>query len=517
MPDNFKKPSYNRKQQLYVERSKKSTPQPQKQKSQNKSKSKINNSDNIAIKHNKDIKIPVRTPKKKTPKSKFATFTIFAAFLIILSSSITYASYKYFVGDLSVDSDPNLSSITNQDTEDDFTDIVGANQSDENINVLLIGLDKGSLHTDTMIVANLNTTDGSVELISIPRDTYTVLPQYVVEEVRSSQSNPIMPTSGEMKLTELITYTQDFDLGLELLTDYVESLLNTEIDNYVAVNLESFSYLIDEIGGVYFDVPRRMYYNDNYQNLHIDLQAGYQLLDGDKAEQLIRFRKGDNSMGSYDYPQGDLGRIQVQQDFLKALINQVLSKENIVGNLVGLAKTYYNHVTTDISLLNIPNYAQYALKVDINSITTYSLPVEDGRMNSKWYALPLDEEIKVLSDKVFYDIEPELEELEEETTQPFDATLNKDDYTVTILNGSGISGFAGRTSTLLKEEGFNILDIGDYTSTKQENTRLFVNNKDNGEILESYFDEPEIVYTPNQVEDIIVVLGTKETLKGKEN
>ncbi len=514
MPDNFKKPSYNRKQQLYVERTKKTTPPPKKRKSQPK------NNNNIVIKHNKDIKIPVRQVKKK--KGKHKAFILFALFLIMLSSTLTYASYKYFVGDDTVESDPNLSSLNTQNSDNDATLVIeDETQDGENVNVLLIGLDKGSYHTDTMIVANLNTADGSVELISIPRDTYTILPASVVEEVRSSQSNPIMPTSGEMKLTELITYTQDFNLGLEILTEYIESLLNIEIDNYVAVNLESFSYLIDEIGGVYFDVPRRMYYTDTLQDLHIDLQAGYQLLNGDQAEQLIRFRKGDNSMGSYDYPLGDLGRIQVQQDFLKALINQVLSKENIVSNIVSLAKTYYNHVTTDIKLLSIPTYAQYALSVDINNITTYSLPVEDGKMNSKWYAIPLDNEIKELSDKVFYDIEPEIEEQIEESQdeiiENIESSKPLSDYTITILNGSGISGFAGRTSTLLKEAGFNILDIGDYTSTKQETTRLFVNNKENAEIVEGYFDEPEVVYTPNQEEDIIVVLGTKETLNGSEN
>ncbi len=500
MPDNFKKPSYNRKQQLYVERSNKKSPQ------NNSNKKSQNN--NISVKNNKELNIPNPNKKHKKQKNSFKKSGLFIALLVLFSTTITYASYKYFSSSSASDVDPNLTTPATTETKE---------VAPENINILMVGLDKGSYHTDTMIVVNLNTGDGSIELISIPRDTYTLLPEDVVEEVRSSQEDPIMPRDGQMKLTELITYTQDFDLGFQLLEEHIESLLGIEINNRVAVNLESFSYLIDEVGGVYFDVPRRMYYNDNAQNLHIDLQPGYQLLNGDQAEQLIRFRKGDSSMGSEGYAMGDLGRIEVQQAFLKEVINQVLSKDNIMGNLVGLAKTYYTHVTTDVNILDIPKYAQYALSADKNNITTYSLPVEYDYIDNKSYAITQEEEMIVLRDKVFYDIEPVVvEEVASETsTEPVLAKA-KEEYIITILNGSGISGFAGRTSTLLQENGFQILDIGDYTDISQEKTRFFVNNTENGTVLESYFDEAEVIYSPNQTEDIIVVLGTNETLKGKE-
>ncbi len=499
MPDNFNKPSYNRKQQLYVEsQNKKATP------------TKSSKNKNTEIKHNKDLYIPTsKSEKKSKHKNKGLGFKKIAGLtiiLVLLTSTLTFASYKYFSNGSASNTDPNLSAVP-ASTEP---------KEAENVNVLLIGLDKNSYHTDTMIVANLNTGDGSIELMSIPRDTYTVLPPEVVEEVRSSQENPIMPTDGQMKLTELITYTQDYDLGLELLTEYVESLLGIDINNYVAIDLESFSYLIDEMGGVYFDVPQRMYYNDNAQDLHIDLQPGYQLLNGDQAEQLIRFRKGDESAGSYGYATGDLGRIEVQQAFLKEVINQVLAKENIMGNMLGLAKTYYNYVTTDINILDIPKYVDYALSADKNNITTYSLPVEYDYIDNKSYALVQEDELTVLRDKMFFDIEPEVVVEDSTTTEAIPNAKPKEEYTITILNGSGVSGFAGRTKTMLEENGFTVLEIGDYTDVQQEKTRFFVNNSENGTVLESYFDEAEVVYSPQQVEDIIVVLGTNETLKGKE-
>ncbi len=495
MPDNFKKPSYNRKQQLYVESASKKT-----------QTTKNSKNKNTEVKHNKEIHIPSSKSTKKGKKNGFSLkkVTLFTIILVLLTSTLTFASYKYFSNDIASNTDPNLA-----------TPLVTEEKPPENVNILLIGLDKNSYHTDTMIVANLNTGDGSVELMSIPRDTYTELPLEVVDEVHTSQDNPIMPTDGVMKLTELITYTQDFELGLELLTEQVERLLGIDINNYVAIELESFSYLIDEMGGVYFDVPQRMYYNDNAQDLHIDLQPGYQLLNGDQAEQLIRFRKGDESAGSYGYATGDLGRIEVQQAFLKEVINQVLAKENLVGNALGLAKTYYNYVTTDINILDIPKYVDYALSADKNNITTYSLPVEYDYINNKSYALVQEEELTVLRDKMFFDIEPEVvvPEISEAEAIP---SKPKEEYTITILNGSGVSGFAGRTKTMLEENGFTVLEIGDYTDVHQEKTRFFVNNTENGTVLESYFDEVEVVYSPQQVEDIIVVLGTNETLKGKE-
>lgn len=541
MSNNYDKPSYKRKQNLYVGNSSNRGIKTNNKRGTTKKRSKNNSNRQhrenstyeFSVKNNQDIHIPNPSNKKRKKSKKgkqnkknvrnkgskkSIVLKIILAIVIILllcTATIVYGSYRFILKLTSDDANTNTS-----------TTDVGDPTEGENINVLLIGLDDVSYHTDTMIIANLNTGDGSIDLMSIPRDTYTKLPTEVVQEVQNSQENSIMPDDGEMKLTELVTYTQDVDLGLDILTDYIADMLDIEIQNYVAISLESFSYLIDEIGGVYFDVPQRMYYNDNAQDLHIDLQPGYQLLNGDQAEQLIRFRKGDESMGSYDYAQGDLQRVQVQQDFLSALINQILSKDDIINNLVSLAKTYYKYVTTDIGILDIPKYADYALLADKNNISTYSLPVEYGPVGDRNYAVPLDDDIDTLVDQIFYDIEPEVTE-EDETISSDNSsssdssdnstnTLSKDksEYTITILNGSGKSGFAAKTSEVLTDDGYTIFDIGDYTQEREPETRLFVNNPETATLFEDYFDSTEIVNTPNQNEDLIIVLGTEETLKG---
>ncbi len=498
MPDNFNKPSYSRKQQLYVESSKKRANQQPSSNKKNNKNNKLNNNNSSSKKSSKNSNYNDFSPKKpKKSKKPFLLFISVALFVALISTTV-FGSYVYF-------SNSNDDVVSQNDSNKDTGFFV---PKKENVNVLLIGLDNVSYHTDTMIVANLNTKDGSVELISIPRDTYAKLPQEVVDEVYATQENPIMPKSGEMKLTELITYTQDVDQGLIYLKDYVGSILNVEIDNYVAVDLESFSYLIDEMGGVYFDVPIRMYYNDNAQDLHIDLQPGYQLLDGDKAEQLIRFRKGSD--GYPGYATGDLGRIEMQQDFLKAAINQFLSKENMLKALPTLVTTYYKYITTDINILDMPEYAQYALLADKNNITTYTLPNDYEYINGKSYALLREDEVKILSDKVFYDIEPAVVE-----DTIYDTTKDNSDYVVSVLNGSNTKGLAGKTAEMLTADGYTIETIGDYSDELQNTTRLFVKNEEDAQVLADYFDSYEVVYTPNQYEDIVVVLGIEETLKGK--
>ncbi len=486
MPDLYNKPSYSRKQKLYVEKS--------------------SSSDN-----NKPIK---KNRKHKKSYKPYVSFVLIAFSVAMLVTGV-FGSSLYFYQQYTKNSQNTFSGYdanAQNNTE-------GAVVAKENVNVLLIGLDQGSFHTDTMILANLNTKDGSIELISIPRDTYTELPQHVVDEVYANSSNPIMPRDGIMKLTEVVTYTQDLDLGLEILTNYVAGLFGIEIDAYVAVDLESFSYLVDEIGGVYFDVPRRMYYTDNAQGLYIDLQPGYQLLDGDKAEQLIRFRKGVG-----EYPNGDLGRIETQQAFLKALINQVLGKENIVSNLIPLTKTYFNYVTTSLHVLDVPTYADYALKADKDNITTYSLPNEYKYVIKRSFAVPIEDELHALSQKVFYGIEPEVvndTELSENLENNSPSTnisisdKEKSTYTISILNGSNTVGLAGKTKQLLTNDGYTVDSIGDYVGTQSSTTRIFVSDRAKAEPFKQYFDSTEVVYTPNQTEDLIIVLGIGETLKGK--
>ena len=85
-------------------------------------------------------------------------------------------------------------------------------------------------------------------------------------------------------------------------------------DFYVMVEWEAIGELVDALGGVYFDVPFDMNYDDPYQDLHIHQEAGYRKLSGEDAMEVIRWRKNNGEPSP-----GDVGRIQIQQDFLSAM------------------------------------------------------------------------------------------------------------------------------------------------------------------------------------------------------
>ena len=147
------------------------------------------------------------------------------------------------------------------------------------------------------MLVNINPGVPEISVMSIPRDTRVII------EGRVRKINFAYPRGGG-----------------ELAVETVERLLETEIDHYVYIDLSVFRKAIDLLGGVEYYVPQNMYYDDPYQNLHIHLKKGYQLLDGRKAEYLVRYRKG--------YKNGDIGRIKVQQDFIRELIKQKVTVSN---------------------------------------------------------------------------------------------------------------------------------------------------------------------------------------------
>lgn len=165
-------------------------------------------------------------------------------------------------------------------------------------NILICGTDDDGYRTDTIIVAHLNETTHDVALMSVPRDTVV-----------------LNGSGGIMKINSV--YAGGGADGMARLSKRLGAMLGFELDGYVLVNLKAFRETVNLVGGVEFDVPQDMYYNDPSQDLYINLKAGKQTLDGEKAMELVRFRKG--------YASQDIQRTKVQQEFLRALAKKVLS------------------------------------------------------------------------------------------------------------------------------------------------------------------------------------------------
>ena len=208
-------------------------------------------------------------------------------------------------------------------------------------NILLAGLDEDGYRTDTLMLLSLDRAGRSLRLLSIPRDTYA--PDYVTPKINSAY--------GAGGMAELLRQ--------------VEKQLGFPPDAYVLVDIDCFVQAVDLLGGLDFDVPQDMDYADSLQDLHIDLKAGYQHLNGEQVMGLVRFRSG--------YATADIGRTAVQREFLKAALDQWVRPEKI-GCLPELWKLYRERVDTDLSVRNLLWIARVLLKADVSAMQTDVLP-----------------------------------------------------------------------------------------------------------------------------------------------
>lgn len=154
----------------------------------------------------------------------------------------------------------------------------------------------------------------------------------------------------------------------------VNEITGLDIKYYVVVKTEALIKLVDVIGGITFDVPIDMNYDDTSQNLHIHLKAGEQKLDGDKAEQLVRFRhNNDDTSYPEEYGDNDTGRMRTQREFIMQVIKQTAKPENIfkIGEILEVAKEY---VITNIDFEVAKDYVPYAVEFNTDDLLTASLP-----------------------------------------------------------------------------------------------------------------------------------------------
>lgn len=190
--------------------------------------------------------------------------------------------------------------------------------------VLLAGVDQDGQRTDTLML--LRVGDGKPSLVSVPRDTL-VNGSYTVPKI-----NGVYGVNG------------GGSEGTDMLLQRVGECIGFRPDGLLLVDLEGLAALVDVMGGVSFDVPQDMYYDDPSQNLHIALNAGEQRLNGAEAVGLVRFRSG--------YAEADLKRTEVQRDFLRAAAKQWAGPK-LLGKLPALLSWAKEYVETDLNAANL--------------------------------------------------------------------------------------------------------------------------------------------------------------------
>ncbi len=216
-------------------------------------------------------------------------------------------------------------------------------------NVLILGVDEDGLRTDTIILASYDLDDNKIDMLSIPRDTR----MYIGKRYQKINAAYSLSQNGKKR-------------GYQGTVEAVTRLTGVPINYYVEFSTKAFREMIDALGGVEFNVPQRMYYTDRSQNLKIDLQPGLQTLDGEKAEQLVRFRK---------YAQGDIRRVEVQQEFIKAVADQKLNL-SILTKLPDIFKTLQSEIKTNFSVMDIMKYIPNLKELSSENVIFHQLPGE---------------------------------------------------------------------------------------------------------------------------------------------
>ena len=208
--------------------------------------------------------------------------------------------------------------------------------------ILLSGSDDGNGNSDTNILVAIDTVNGYIYGTSIARDT---------KAVWNGKNHKINAAFGSG--------------GMEKMAEVVSDQLGIPVDYTVSVDLKGFAALVDAIGGVDFDVPVNMDYEDPYQDLYIHISKGMHHLSGSEALKVVRFRKG--------YATQDIGRMETQQKFLKAVAKQTLTVSNL-GKIDEFVKIFQKYVKTDLTLGDLAWLGKEAISIGADNIEFSTLP-----------------------------------------------------------------------------------------------------------------------------------------------
>ena len=276
-------------------------------------------------------------------------------------------------------------------------------------NILAVGKDKVGLNTDTIMVAHIDTENDVLNILSVPRDTMSNVKRYV------KKINAAYGVGGGKG-------------NIDNLKKELTMLLGIQIDRYVVVNLDAFEQAIDAMGGVTIDVPQDMKYKDPYQDLMINISKGPQTLNGNQAVGFVRFRHG--------YANGDLGRIEAQQLFIEALINQCKSP-SIVNKIPELAAIVKENMDTDMTVQEIIWFAKQGLEIDMSTgVHMYVLPGEAKMVytGKQWLSYYIPHKNEVLN-------------LVNESFNPYETPITADMLDVVDINSLKTKGSGTTTTT----------------------------------------------------------------------
>ena len=227
--------------------------------------------------------------------------------------------------------------------------------------IMIMGVDERDDdvgRSDTLMIASIDPKTNQASLLSVPRDTRVKIKGHGFDKVNAAYAY------GKEKLSQ----------------DTVENLLGVSVDHYVIINTKSFKKIIDAVGGIDIDVPKRMHYEDPWDDdggLIIDFHPGMQHMDGAKAVTYVRYRDEE----------GDLGRIRRQQDFVRAFMEKLVSP-SIIPKLPTVIKEVMGSLETDLSFRQLLEFVGTLKESKNNGLKTDMVPGKPLYIDGVSYWIP---------------------------------------------------------------------------------------------------------------------------------
>ena len=341
----------------------------------------------MAKRFTEECRKSIKKNKKKKNK-KIWLIILIILFIMILIGIINLARNKWNMTKTVSDV---ITSVTGEKVETIYALILGVS---EDIDVEL---------TDTIILASYNPETQKAFMLSVPRDTY------------------IGTSTKKVSMYDKINAIYS-KYGVEKTIEYVEGITGVEIDYHAVIRTSALIEIVDIIGGVEFEVPINMKYDDKSQNLHINLKKGLQVLDGEKAEQLLRFRhNNDGTTYPYEYGDNDYGRMRTQREFIKATIKQTIQLQNILKTKE-ITTAIFNNLETDITLSKLLAYIPHMMSFNIEELKMEQLPGTSIKKNEVW----VYEYNKIKTEKMMKELLNDLNNIKEVSDTTLDISNTTD-------------------------------------------------------------------------------------------
>lgn len=282
---------------------------------------------------------------------------------------------------------------------DENSPFYDAFKEQDRVNVLLLGLADGN--TDTIMLASYDMENQKVSIISIPRDSFVEVANY-----KSYAENKINAQYWKNGVVGTATAVSQLLYGMP-------------IHYYVLVGYEDVRAVMDIIGGVEVNIPFHMKYDDTTKGkeLHIDIPKGNQMINSKNVVEFLRFRHTNPwfaEQGYKSYTTGDIGRTQVQREFIQKVMAECLKK----GNLLDVVKFALDNVESDLTSATAIKVTKQAMKgLSAENISVYSMPGTDKMLHNLSFWINDEEQVYTMLEEIYGLTKPETEEGENSEEQ----------------------------------------------------------------------------------------------------